>query len=77
MLIAPNGSRRYQKSTALLILKAAFERIIRSFIREVFNKYDWRIQPSALEALQDACEAYLTVFFESKLHLSSLLLRGL
>jgi histone H3 len=54
--------RRYQKSTDLLLRKAPFARIVRE-IAQTF-KSDLRFHLSALEALQEAAEAYLVGLFE-------------
>lgn len=49
--------RKYQKSTELLIRRAPFQRLVRE-ITAVF-KQDFRFQGAALDALQEAAEAYL------------------
>lgn len=66
--VALKEIRRYQKSTELLIRKLPFQR----FVREIAN--DWatgsrfptgvRFQSSAVVALQEAAEDYLTHLFE-------------
>ena len=55
--------RRYQKSTELLIRKAPFQRLVRQVMNDMFGD-NFRIQTSALEALQEAVEAYIVGFFE-------------
>jgi len=55
--------RRYQKSTELLIRKAPFQRLVRQVMNDMFGD-NFRIQTSALEALQEAVEAYMVGFFE-------------
>lgn len=54
--------RRYQKSTALLIQRLPFQRLV----REIAAKYksDLRYQTAAISALQEACESYLVRLFE-------------
>lgn len=64
----PNSStiqeiRKYQKSTDLLIKKLPFQRVVRDICKEITEK-DIRFQSSALLALQEASEAYLTSLFE-------------
>ena len=54
--------RRYQKTTELLIRKLPFQRLFREIAQEI--KTDLRFQSTALEALQEAVEAYLVTLFE-------------
>lgn len=54
--------RRYQKSTDKLIKKLPFYRLAREVARDY--KVDVRFQTSALEALQEAAEAYIVGLFE-------------
>ena len=54
--------RRYQKSAELLIRKLPFQRLFREIAQEI--KTDLRFQSTALEALQEAVEAYLVTLFE-------------
>ncbi|KAH7340006.1 histone-fold-containing protein, partial [Pyrenochaeta sp. MPI-SDFR-AT-0127] len=56
--------RRYQKSIDLLLLKLPFSRVVREIIANITSYRDMRIQPSALEALQEVCEAMLTRYIE-------------
>ena len=60
--VALREIRKYQKSTELLIRKLPFQRIV----REVANdfKTDLRFQSHAIQALQEASEAYLVGLFE-------------
>ena len=60
--VALREIRRYQKSTDLLIKKAPFQRLVREIATEF--KPDLRFQGSAVLALQEAAEAYLTSVFE-------------
>lgn len=54
--------RRFQRTTELLLPKLPFGRLV----RELADNYkrDLRFQPAAVEALQEACEAYLLTLFE-------------
>jgi len=54
--------RKYQKSTDLLLSKAAFTRLVRE-IAQMF-KFDLRWQATAIDALQCAAEALLVQLFE-------------
>ncbi|GMR30818.1 hypothetical protein PMAYCL1PPCAC_01013, partial [Pristionchus mayeri] len=62
--------RRYQRSTALLIPKMPFRRLVRCVLKnrnKELGKLDTeeiRIQSSAVDALQEAAEAYLIGVFE-------------
>jgi len=60
--VALREIRRYQKSTELLIPKAAFQRIV----REVASGFrtDIRFKADAILALQEAAESYLVGLFE-------------
>ena len=61
-LTTGRAERRYQKSTELLIRKAPFQRLVREVARDIGP--DLRFQSTALLALQEASEAYLTELFE-------------
>jgi len=57
--------RRYQKSTNLLLRRLPFARLVREIAETFALKADIvRWQAHALEALQEAAEAYLTHLFE-------------
>jgi len=56
--------RMLQKSTNLLIPKAPFARLVREIIHSRVLSKDFRIQPVALMALQEAAEAYLIGLME-------------
>jgi histone H3 len=60
--VALREIRRYQKSTELLIRRLPFQRIIREIASE--NTADLRFQGSAIQALQEATEAYMVSLFE-------------
>jgi len=54
--------RKYQKSTDLLLRKRPFQRLVREIAQ--VHKPDIRFQSTALEALQEAAEAFLVGYFE-------------
>ena len=54
--------RHFQKSTALLIRKLPFQRLVREIAQDF--KTDLRFQQAAIRALQEAAEAYLVGLFE-------------
>ena len=56
--------KRFQKTTELLIAKKPFARLVREVVQEI--NADAKIQVSALEALQESTEAFVTGMFESK-----------
>ena len=60
--VALRQIRHFQKSTDLLIRKLPFQRLVRELAQEC--KSDLRFQGSAVLALQEAAEAYLTALFE-------------
>jgi histone H3 len=60
--VALREIRRYQKSTELLIRKLPFQRLVREIAQDL--KTDLRFQSTAVLALQEASEAYLTGLFE-------------
>ena len=67
--VALKEIRRYQKSTELLIRKLPFQRVVREIANDsevvpghMVGKI--RFQTAAIEALQEACEAYLVGLFE-------------
>ena len=60
--VALREIRRYQKSTELLIRKLPFQRLVREIAQEY--RSELRFQSSAIEALQEGAEAYLTGLFE-------------
>jgi histone H3 len=68
-VVALREIRRYQKSTELLLPKLPFKRLVREIAHDI-NK-ELRFQSGALEALQEAAEAYLVNNFESKSHISN------
>ena len=60
--VALRDIRRYQKTTDFCIAKAAIYREIREESQDYIGDLKW--QPSALEALHTAVEAYLVGIFE-------------
>jgi len=60
--VALREIRRYQKTTELLIRKLPFQRLVRELAQE--NMQQYRFQPSAILALQEATEAYMVGLFE-------------
>lgn len=58
--------RRYQKTTDLLIRKLPFTRLVRDITREV-NTNNFRWTTHALEALQEATEAYAVELLSASL----------
>ena len=74
--VALREIRRYQKSTELLIRKLPFARLACEMTDNMYRRGEYsvglpynfaaptRMQASAIEALQQACEAYLVGLFE-------------
>lgn len=60
--VALREIRKYQKSTELLIRKLPFQRLVREVASDF--KTDLRFQSTAVLALQEATEAYITGVFE-------------
>jgi histone H3 len=60
--VALRQIRKYQKSTELLLRKLPFQRLVREIAQDF--KSDLRFQSSAIAALQEAAEAYITGLFE-------------
>ncbi|KAI8470895.1 MAG: putative histone H3-1 [Monoraphidium minutum] len=56
--------RKYQKNGDLLIPRAPFLRLLREVANQVADTPDLRFKLSAVEALQEAAEQYLTGLFE-------------
>ncbi|KAB0377368.1 histone H3.3C-like [Muntiacus reevesi] len=64
--VALRQIRPYQKSTHLLIRKLPFQRLVREIAQDF--KTDLKFQSAAIRTLQEASEAYLVAFLESKQH---------
>ncbi|KAI5235216.1 hypothetical protein E4T42_09745 [Aureobasidium subglaciale] len=62
--VALRQIRKLQKTTDLLIPKRAFQRLSRELAYNI-TRSDIRFQSSALEALQEEAETYLTELFEA------------
>ena len=60
--VALREIRRYQKTTDLLIRKLPFQRLVREISQDFKN--DLRFQSTAILAIQESSEAYLTGLFE-------------
>ena len=63
--------RRYQHTMELIIPKLLFARLMHEITMEIGGKFQF--QANALEALQEAAEAYLVNEFERKSKIPSLL----
>ena len=61
-VMAQREIRNYQKSSALLIRKLPFQRLVREIAQDF--KTDLRFQAAAMLCLQEAAEAYLVRLFE-------------
>lgn len=61
-VVALREIRRYQKSTDLLIRRLPFARLVREVAQDF--KPDLRFKSAAIDALQEAAEAYLVRLFE-------------
>lgn len=62
--VALREIRRYQKTTELLLQKSPFRRLCKEIAQDHRSELRW--QASALDALQEATEAYLVKVFECK-----------
>ena len=64
--VALREIRRYQRSTNLLIRKLPFQRLVRELLQTMTwnSGIDYRIQSSALLAIQECAEDYLVHLFE-------------
>ena len=60
--VALREIRRYQKSSSNLLPRAAFQRVVREIAHRIDS--DLRFASQALQALQEAGEAYLVGIFE-------------
>lgn len=61
--VALREIRRLQKSVDMLIPKKPFQRLAREVVQDMPRKNDFRMQASALLALQEATEDYITNLF--------------
>ncbi|CAK0785803.1 hypothetical protein CVIRNUC_009014 [Coccomyxa viridis] len=62
--VALREIRQYQRSTCLMIRKLPFQRLVKEILDRVSAGAVCRMQHGALEALQEAAEAYLVDLFE-------------
>ena len=62
--VALREIRKYQKSTERLIPRAPFVRLCREILCDVADRHDLRFSEEAIDALQEATEAYLVALFE-------------
>ena len=62
--VALREIRRYQKGTELLIRKRPFQRVVKQITNELFPDREFRFQSTAIIAIQEAAEAYLTGLFD-------------
>jgi len=60
--VALRDIKKYQRGTELLVPKLAFARVVRETAQD--HKPDLRFQSSAIAALHEAAEAYLTALFD-------------
>ena len=59
--VALREIRKYQKSTDMLLRKAPFQRLVEEIVGQIGS---FRMQSTAILALQEVTEAYLTHLFE-------------
>ena len=57
--------KRYQKSTELLIPRLPFQRVVKEICVDISMVPDMRWQKTAIMALQEAAESFITHEFES------------
>lgn len=62
--VAIREIKKFQKSTALLIRNLPFQRLVREITKSVHGDVPLRFQESAMGALQEASEAFITGLFE-------------
>jgi histone H3 len=67
LVLALREIRRYQKSTELLFRKIPFQRLVREIGQDFGSDLRW--QGTAIQALQEAAEAYLVNLFEGNIFL--------
>ena len=60
--VALREIKRYQKTTDMLIPRAPFQRLVKGITMDM--DHSLRFQSQALQALQEACEAYIVGLFE-------------
>eukprot|EP00045_Choanoeca_perplexa_P001530 m.20162 g.20162 ORF g.20162 m.20162 type:complete len:136 (-) comp11006_c0_seq1:203-610(-) len=62
--VALREIRQYQRSTSLLIRKLPFQRVVREVAQDFYTNDPLRWQALAIQALQEAAEAFLVHLFE-------------
>ena len=62
--VALREIRLFQKSTELLLRKSPFARLVREIAQDLYTRNDIMWQSLAIQALQEAAEAYLVGLFE-------------
>ena len=62
--VALREIRRYQTSSNLLIPKMAFGRLVRESMQNIDPNHEYRMRASAVAAIQEAAEAYITNLME-------------
>lgn len=56
--------KKYQKGNSLIIPKAPFQRLVRELTQKLFVDKEYRYQKPAMDAIQEACEAYVIGILE-------------
>jgi histone H3/H4 len=56
--------RKFQKTTNLILPRAAFARVVREIAQDIVNNRDIRFQKPAINALQEAAEEHLVNLLE-------------
>ena len=67
--VALREIQKYQKSTELLLRKLPFQRLVREVMYGVYGK-EYRVQSTALLALQEASEDFLVNMFSQVNHIA-------
>ena len=62
--VALRKTRKYQKSTTFLIRRLPFQRLVREVAERYNRQGTLRFQGAAVEAIQEAAEAYLVSLFD-------------
>ncbi|KAH9510965.1 hypothetical protein DERF_009453 [Dermatophagoides farinae] len=62
--VALREIRQYQQFGQLLIPKMSFQRLVHNITKRMYANHNYRMQESAIMALQEASESYLTGLFE-------------
>ncbi len=62
-MVAARETRKFQKTTDLLIGKAPFQLLVQEIVHNMSRKSDLQMQSSALLALQEAAEYFMVDVF--------------